>query len=275
MRGRWPSDKSGASSIHDRRLSGQKGEGRLIADFAATTGLAFQLNTGTNATPVWTTLNNGGTAGANELRFNDQSNQGSTASASWPYMTRPGSTGQVNFQYAFTADTTSLGYVSTSTTTPTSWVNTNYMDCRWNWDALGTFASAPIFTAYATTGHAAITRGDNSLLGGNATDTGATARSYLKGNLFGRVVSAGAPAAAAANAPVVTDGATGSLTPTAGANWLVNYQGLQGDNDFMTAAATPAATTADQLNMMLTLFTGPNMSTGTYQNVISVKYTFG
>jgi len=88
-------------------------------------------------------------------------------------------------------------------------------------------------------------------------------------------VSAGAPAAAPTNVPVVTDGATGNLSPTAGANWLTNYQGLQGDNDFMTAAATPAATTADQLIMMLTLFTGPNMATGTYTNVCSVKYTFG
>jgi hypothetical protein len=139
---------------------------------------------------------------------------------------------------------------------------------------VGTFASAPIFTAYPTSAHGTITRGDNSLLGGNTTDTGGTARSYLKGNLFGRVNSAGAPAAAPTNAPVVTDGTTGSLSPTAGANWLTNYQSMQGDNDFMTAAATPAAVTADSINMMLTLFTGPNMATGTYTNVVSVRYTF-
>jgi hypothetical protein len=49
-----------------------------------------------------------------------------------------------------------------------------------------------------------------------------------------------------------------------------------GDTDFLTAAAIPAATTADSLNMMMTLFTGPNMLTGTYSAiVISCRYTYG
>lgn len=247
-----------------------------MADFAATTGLVLQQNTGTNGAPTWTGLNNGGSAGANELRFSDQNNQGTTASASWPYMTRPGSTGQVNYQYAFTADTTSLGYLGSGTNTPATWANANYNDKRWNWDNLGTFASAPIFTMYPTNAHGSVTRGDGSPLGGHATDTGATARSYFKGNAWGRVTSAGAPAAAPTNAPAVTDGATGALTPTAGANWLTNYQGLQGDNDWIAFPSTPAATTADSWPVMLTLFTGPNMATGTYSAiVISLKYTFG
>jgi hypothetical protein len=247
-----------------------------MADFAATTGLVLQLNTGTNGTPTWTTLNNNGTSGANELRFSDVNTAGSTASASWPYMTRPGSTGQVNYQYAFTADTTSLGYLGGGTSTPATWANSNYNDKRWNWDAVGTFASAPIFTMYPTNAHGSITRGDNSPLGGNTTDTGATARSYFKGNAWGRVTSAGGPAAAPTNAPTVTDGATGALTPTAGANWLTNYQGLQGDNDWIAFPSTPAATAADQWPVMLTLFTGPNMATGTYTAiVISLKYSYG
>jgi hypothetical protein len=247
-----------------------------MADFTATTGLVLQQNTGTNAAPVWTALNNGGSGGANELRFSDLSTQGATASASWPYMTRPGATGQVNYQYAFTADTTSLGYLGTSTNTPIAWSNANYNDKRWSWDAVGTFASAPIITMYPTNAHGSVTRGDNSPLGGNTTDTGATQRSYFKANAWGRVTSAGAPAAAPTNAPTVTDGATGSLAPTAGANWLTNYQGLQGDNDFITAPFTPAATTADSWPVMLTLFTGPGMATGTYSAiVISCKYTFG
>jgi len=113
------------------------------------------------------------------------------------------------------------------------------------------------------------------MLQGSTTDTGATARSYLKGNLYGRVSSLTAPAAAPTNAPVVTDGATGSLAPSAGANWLTNYQGLMGDTDFITAPFTPAAITTDSVQMMLTLFTGPNMVTGTYSTpVVSCKYTF-
>lgn len=249
-----------------------------MADFAATTGLVLQLNTGTQAAPVWTSLNNGGTGGANELRFSDQATQGATASASWPYTTRPGATSAATFQYqyAFTADTTSLGYLGTSTNTPIAWANANYNDKRWSWDAVGTFASAPILTMYATNAHGAITRGDGSPLGGHASDTGATARSYFKANAFGRVTSAGAPAAAPTNAPAVTDGATGALTPTAGANWLTNYQGPQGDNDWIAFPSTPAATTADSWQVMLMLFCGPNMLTGTYAAiVISCKYTFG
>lgn len=242
-----------------------------MADF---TTFRFALNTGTNAAPVWTSVPASGAGTGQELRFSDLSTQGAVASASWPYMTRPGATAGVDYLYVFTADTTSLGSLGTSTNTPIAFSNANYMELRLDWDALGTFASAPIYTAYPTTGHGAISRGDGSLLGGHATDTGGTARSYLKGNAFGRVTSAGAPAAAAPNAPVVTDGATGSLAPTAGANWLTNYQGLQGDNDFITAPFTPAATTVDQWNLMLRLFTGPSMLTGTHTPVLSCRYTF-
>ena len=64
------------------------------------------------------------------------------------------------------------------------------------------------------------------------------------------------------------------MTPTAGANWATNYQGLQGDNDYLQFPATPAATTADNINIMLALFTGPGMATGTYANDVSAKYTF-
>ena len=113
------------------------------------------------------------------------------------------------------------------------------------------------------------------MLGGHATDTGATARSYLKGNAFGRVDSAGAPAAAPLNDAVVTDGATGALTPSAGANWLTNYQGLQGDNDWIAFPSTPAAVTADTWRVMMRLFTGPNMAAGTYVPVVSLRYTYG
>ena len=131
-----------------------------------------------------------------------------------------------------------------------------------------------MFTAYYSNAHAAISRGDNQLLGGNTTDTGATQRSYLKANAFGRVTSAGAPAAAPTNAPVVTDGATGSLVPTAGANWLTNYQGLMGDVDFITFPATPAATTADTWYVIFALFVGPNLTPAIYTPVLSLKYTW-
>lgn len=242
-----------------------------MADF---TTLRFQLNTGTQATPVWTTVPASGSGTGQELRFSDGSGNGAVASASWPFMNRPASTTLVNYLYVFTADTTSLGSIGSSTSTPTAFSNSNYHELRLDWDNTGTFASAPQVSAYTTTAHLAITRGDNSLLGGNTTDTGATARSYLKGNMFGRVSSAGAPAAAPTNAPVVTDGATGAVTPTAGANWATNYQGLQGANDYLAFPSTPAAVTADDIELMLALFTGPNMATGTYTDVLTLSYTY-
>jgi hypothetical protein len=243
-----------------------------VADF---TLLKFELNTGTNAAPVWTAVPASGAGTGQELRFSDLSTQGATASASWPFTTRPVSgTAGVDYLYVFTADTTSLGSLGTTSNTPIAFSNANYMHSRLNWDNTGTFASAPIITAYPTTAHGAISRGDGSLLGGHATDTGGTARSYLKCNAFGRVTSAGAVAAAPSNAPVVTDGTTGTVSPTAGANWLTNPQGLQGDNDYITAPFTPAATTADTWNLQLRLFMGANMTPGTLVPVWSAKYTW-
>lgn len=244
-----------------------------MADF---TTMRFQLNTGTNAAPTWTSVPASGAGTGQELRFSDLSTQGAVASASWPAVTRPTSgTAGVDYLYVFTADTTSLGVFGGGTSTPVAYSNTaQYRFLRLDWDSVGTFASAPIFTAYASTGHAAISRGDGSILGGHASDTGATARSYLKGNAFGRVDSAGVPAAAPTNAAAVTDGATGALTPSAGANWLTNFQGLQGDNDWIAFPSTPAATTADQWSMIIRLFLGANTSAGTHTPVISCKYTY-
>lgn len=241
-----------------------------MSDF---TSLIYQLNTGTNGTPTWTTVPAAGAGTGLELRFADVNTAGSTASASWPAVTRPSSPAGVDYLYVFTANTVSLGSLGGGTSVPAAFSNSNYMHSRWNWDNTGTFGSAPIFTAYPTTAHGSITRGDGSLLGGHASDTGATARSYLKGAMFGRVVSSGAPAAAPGTSPAVTSGTTGSVSPSAGANWST-WQGLQGDNDYLTFPSTPAATTADQLNTMVRLFVGPNLTAGTLTGVVSMKYTY-
>lgn len=242
-----------------------------MADF---TSLAFNLNTGTNASPVWTSVPASGAGTGQELRFSDSSAQGAVASASWPAVTRPTSgTAGVDYIYVFTADTTSLGIFGTTSTTPVAYSNTaQYRFLRMNWDNTGTFASAPRFTAYASTAHSAITPGDNSILGGNSSDT--SSHSYLKGNAFGRVDSAGVPAAAPSNAAGATDGSTGSLSPTAGANWLTNFQSLMGDTDYITAPFTPAATTADQWSLIIRLFLGANTAAGVATPVISARYTY-
>lgn len=176
----------------------------------------------------------------------------------------------------FTADTTGWGVYGggTSAAAPAQFANTQYRMMRLNYDNVGTYASAPVFSAYPDNTHGTVTRGDASLLGGHTSDTGGTARSYLKGQMFGRVDSAGVPAAAPTNAPAVTDGSTGSVGPSAGANWVTNYQSMQGGNDYITFPSTPAATSADTISLMIRLFMGANLATGTYANVATWSYTY-
>jgi hypothetical protein len=239
-----------------------------MADF---TVLTFDANDGNNGTPNW--VNVLGTPPAKELRFSDSSAQANVASASWPYTTRPASgTAGVDYAYAFTADTTGQGVDSGATSVPAAFTRATYLQTRWNWDNLGTMASAPIFTAYPTTAHGSVTRGDGSLLGGHASDTGGTARSYLKGLAYGITASQQTPAAQPSADPVVTDGTTGTVTTSTGA-WS-GVQGLQGDNDFITCGDTPPAVTARFWYTMVRLFMGANMSPGLHQPVISLKYTY-
>jgi hypothetical protein len=243
------------------------------AAFADFTTISLDLNDGNTGTPNYVAI-----GGANtEMRFSDSSAQANVASASWPAMIRPAATAIVPYAYAFTADATGQGVYSGATSVPATFSKDDYLQGRWNWDAVGTYASAPIFTAYDDTNHNSPTvRGGttNNILSGNVTDTGATARSYLKGNLWGRVSASGAPAAGPTNAPVVTDGTTGSVSPTAGANWLANFQGLMADLDYITFPNTPAATTAGTQHVEIALFTGPNMGPKTYTPVITLKYTW-
>lgn len=240
-----------------------------MADF---TTLTLEANHGLQGAPVWVEVG----PGANkEVRWNDQDDQKDIASAAWPAMIRPAATAIVSYTYAYTADAVGNGFISNAGAAACpAYDENNYLWARWDWDNLGTFASAPIFTAYPTGAHGAIVRDDGSLLGGKIADTGGGGYSYLKGNAFGRVVSAGAPAAAPAAAPVVGDGTVGSVSPAAGANWLANFQSLQGDNDWITAPFTPVATTADQWNVHFALFTGPNMVPALYQIILCLKYTW-
>lgn len=238
------------------------------------TTINMRLNTNSQASPTWTTGVIGGAS--TEVRWSDTGGTSllATAATAWPAMTRPAATAAVSYTYAFTADTTGYGIINAGSYAPTAFSNDAYNQAEWNWDNTGTFAAAPIFTKYKSSSHDSASRGDGTLTGGHATDTGATARSYMKANLYGRVVTAGAPGAAPSNAPVVTSGSTGSLSPTAGAYWMTNYQGLMGDTDYITFPNTPAATTADQQRIMIALFTGPNMTPATYAGILALKYSW-
>lgn len=240
-----------------------------MADF---TTLRMDANHGTQGAPAWVEV---GPTANKEVRWSDLATQKDIASAAWPAMIRPAATAIVSYTYAYTADAVGNGFISNAGGIDCpAYSKDNYMWARWDWDNVGTFASAPIFTAYPTNAHGAVVRDDGSLLGGKIGDTGGTGYSYLKGNAFGRVVSGGAPAAAPAAAPVVGDGTVGSVSPAAGANWLANFQSLQGDNDWITAPFTPGATTADQWNLHFALFVGPNMTPATYTIIMALKYTW-
>lgn len=239
-----------------------------MADF---TTLTMDANHGTQVAPVWVEVG----PGANrEIRWSDQANQKDIASAAWPAMIRPAATAIVSYTYAYSADAVGNGFISNEGVIDCpAYARANYLWARWAWDNLGTFASAPLFTAYPTGAHGAIVRGDGSLLGGANPDTMPVADeySYLKGNAYGQV---GAPGAAPGADPVVTDGTVGSVSPAAGANWLANFQSLQGDNDYITAPFTPAATTAGVWHLHFALFTGPTMTPGMYTVVMSLRYTW-
>lgn len=236
--------------------------------------ISFDANTGTLGTPVWTSLGGAST----EWRWHDTNSAGlSTTSATWPYMTRPGATGGVDYSYAYTADAVGLGVINAGSNVPTAFSNSDRHQARWSWDVVGTYASVPIWTAYVDNTHAAVTRNSptGEMLPGNTTDTGATARSYLKGNMWGTfsVPGTNSPGSAPTNVPAVTDGATGSLAPGAGA-WLTNYQGLMADTDYISASGTPTAATAQVVEVIMRLFSGPNMAAKTYTNVSTWKYTY-
>lgn len=228
----------------------------------------LEANTGSQASPTWTPV-----MGANhELRWSDQSGQTNIASASWPQMIRPASDTQVSYLYGYTADATGSVVPSNG-----AFALADYLQCRWN-PAGGTFASAPILTCYPSTAHGAITPGDKSILGGDATDTGSS--SYVKASAygFGFQTTVQTPAAAPTGAfPTAADTTAGSVATSTGAwsNGGAKWQDLQGDTDYITSGGSAwDGTAAKYWYFMLALFTGPNMTPGLLQPVCSLKYTW-
>jgi hypothetical protein len=244
-----------------------------MADF---TSVSLDCNIQSTATPTYQSLTAFAQSGAPstgvEVRWSGTgTGLRSTGSASWPADIRPASTGIVAFTYVFTADTTGFGFYGGAGTSadPATWSNSNYKWSKWHWDNTGTFASAPIITAYDTSGDSTATSG---LLGGSS-DT--SSKSYLKGNAYGdNTATMHVPAAAPTNAPVVTDGTGGALTFSAAGAWLTNYQDLRGDTDYIQNGATPSATTAQDWYFIWALFNGPGMTPSTYTPCLALRYTW-
>jgi hypothetical protein len=119
----------------------------------------------------------------------------------------------------------------------------------------------------------------SGIVNGQTTDTGGTARSYLKGNAYGQGITSGGsqqtPSAGSVGTnPGATAGTTGSVTPSSAA-WLSTWQGLQGWNDYILGGATWQALTTVYWYFTLILFSGPNLCLGTNIGpVLCLQYNY-
>lgn len=241
-----------------------------MADF---TTIRSMWNSNTDASPTWNAVTFGGSAGANEIRWcASGAGAGGTASASWPQYSRPGSTGAVPELWYFTADTTGTKVATYDGTN--GHANVACID----YDNLGTFATAPTLTAYGDSTHAAPSAGTqpgalsgSPIVNGQSSDTSST--SYLKINEYGDDQTGNPTAGSVGSSPSATTGTAGSVSPGAAA-WLTNWQSAQGAIQYITHRRTPAATTAGKIFFAPILFTGPNMSLGTLQPVITFTYSY-
>lgn len=239
-----------------------------MADFTA---IKPQFNTGSEGTPTWT---DGSfvTAGF-EIRWCAAgAGTTTTASASWPQYARPASVGVVPELWAYSADAVGLKVAYDGTLTSRARV------ARINYDALGTFAAAPTLSAWGDNTHVAPVAGTqpgafagSPIVNGHATDTSST--SYLKGNMYGTAGTTDPTSGNVGTTLAATSGTAGSVSPGAGA-WLATWQSLQGAIQFITFTTTPPATTAGNIWIALSLWTGPNMSLGTITPVVTLTYSY-
>lgn len=246
-----------------------------MSDF---TTIRLQANTGTNdASPTWTSISFGGSAGANEVRFcASGAGSSSTASASWPFFTRPSSVGVVPEAWAFTADTTG------SKITTYDGTSSHYAQFRWDWDNVGTYAAAPQFGAFGDNTHTTPSPGTqpggqsgSPIVNGSSGDT--SSKSYLKANAYGYGVDGSGnqqtPSANAGGTLSATAGTSGSVSPSSAA-WLSTWQDLAGFSDYILDGVVPASLHAGDWYFLLALYCGPSMSTGTLLPVITYQYSY-
>lgn len=236
----------------------------------------MQSNTNTtDASPTWTDVLFG-TAGY-ELRacLSTSGATTTTSSANWPSMLRPSSGTQlIDTMYAFSADTTGLKTIYDGT-------GSHYNEFRINWDNLGTFAAAPIISAWkdstlpsASPGTQPPTTsgGDGSSIVNGSSDTNNA--SYLKGVAYGYGVTTGGsadnPSSNYGTNPTATSGSAGATT-TSSAAWS-GWTSLQSATQWLADGVTPAATTAGTWNFLLALYMGVNITGGTLLPVLGFQY---
>lgn len=242
------------------------------------TTVQIDFNEGTDGAADWTgnVIAFGGSAGANEFRFQRTGGGGgpTTASASWPNIIRPAANAVVEEMYAFTSDAVGLKVNYDGTIAQT-------MVLRFDFDALGSPASVMQFSAFQDTSDTTPTPGTQTngatdgrnIINGHATDTSST--SYLKINAFG----CGYPSAGSQETPstsgnagttlAATSGTAGSVAPGAGA-WLVTWQSAQGWTQYISGTGLVKVTQAFFWYIACVLYVGPNMGTG---NMVFCPFT--
>jgi hypothetical protein len=242
-----------------------------MADYTTVTVAINTQTTDAGApTMTGTVIAFGGTAGANEFRWQRTGGGGgaATGSAAWPNIIKPGATAFVEECWAFTADTTGVQAKGYPTAPGTQWSRA----FAYSFDALGSPASAMQMSAFqdsVPTTPTAGTQTANAVTGSNIVNgqaTDSTSTSYFKMNAYGSgFPAAGAqetPAAASlSSTPAVTNGSAGSVSPAAAA-WLATWQSAQGWLQFITAPSVAKVTTAFLWYFNCALFVGPNMQTG-------------
>jgi hypothetical protein len=247
-----------------------------MSDF---TLIKTQTNAGaavTDASPTWVDMPFA--SANNEVRLcGTGAGTTTTASASWPTYLRPGATGVIPEMWAYTADAVGLKMATYDGT------SAHYMQWRINWDATGTFAAANILSCWKDntlpaaspgTQPSAGAGGDGtSFVNGQVTDTSNT--SYIKANAYGSGKTAGGtqetPGSNAAGTLLVTSGTAGAVSPGAGA-WLATWQSLQAATQWIAGVAIPAATSAAFWYIVLSFWTGPNMTGGTLLPTLGFQY---
>lgn len=248
-----------------------------MADF---TTIRSQWNSNTDASPTWNTVTFGGSGGQQEIRWCAAAAGGaSIASAAWPQYSRPGATAAVAELWYFTSSDNSGGVKVATYDGTNGKANVACID----YDAVGTYAAAPTLSAWGDNTHAAPSRGTqpgaqsgSPIVNGAVPDTGASsgvATSYLKINAYGDDQTGNPAAGTVGSTLLVTSGTDGSVSPGAAA-WLATWQSAMGAVQFITHRRTPAATTAGKIFFTPVLFTGPTMSLGTLQPVITFTYSF-
>ncbi len=204
---------------------------------------------------------------------------GNIASAAWPPYQQPVSTGVLPECWVYLGSDNSGGLKVTTYDGTTA----HYKQLLVSWDNLGTFAAAPIISAWkdntypaASPGTQPGSPGDGSaIVNGQTTDTSNT--SYLKANAYGRGTAAAGsvqdtPSANAGGTLAGTSGTAGAVSPPVTPAWLATWQSLQAATQYIQDAVTPQATFAGLWYFVIALFTGPNMAGGVLVPQLGFQY---